>query len=296
MNAVTHRMEPSPPGSGTLDARDYERVARAIEYLRRHATAQPDLAAVARHIHLSEHHFQRLFTRWAGVSPKRFLQYLTVEHAKTRLARTRNILDLTADVGLSSPGRLHDLFVTLEAASPGEIRSGGAGLQIRFGIHDSPFGACLIATTPRGVCAVRFVDSVRDGDAASLLRDEWPQASLVPDPKGTAIVARRICEPLATRQMKPLALLVKGTNFQLQVWRALLEVPFGRVTSYCDVAAGIGHPAAARAVGNAIGANPIACLIPCHRVIRESGTFGRYRWGENRKAAILGWEAARSDG
>lgn len=284
---------PSAPDSS---ARDFERVARAIEYLRRHATAQPDLAAVARHVHLSDHHFQRLFTRWAGVSPKRFLQYLTVEHAKIRLARTRNILDLTADVGLSSPGRLHDLFVTLEAASPGEIRSGGAGLQIRYGIHDSPFGACLIATSPRGLCAVRFLDDVRGGNAASLLQKEWPQASLVLDSKGTAGVAKRMFEPLATRHAQPLALLVKGTNFQLQVWRALLEIPFGYIKSYRDVAAEIGHPAAARAVGNAIGANPIACLIPCHRVIRESGTFGRYRWGENRKAAILGWEAARSDG
>ena len=277
------------------NARDYERVARAIEYLRRHATAQPDLAAVARHIHLSEHHFQRLFTRWAGVSPKRFLQFLTVEHAKSRLALTTNILDLTADVGLSSPGRLHDLFVTLEAASPGEIRSGGAGLQIRFGVHDSPFGACLIATTPRGVCAVRFVDRVRGDDAASVLRDDWPQASVVPDARSTADVAKQIFAPLAARHMQPLALLVKGTNFQLQVWRALLEVPFGHLISYREVAAQIGHPAAARAVGNAIGANRIACLIPCHRVIRESGTFGRYRWGETRKAAILGWEAALSE-
>jgi len=277
-------------------ARDFERVARAIEYLRRHATAQPDLAAVARHVHLSEHHFQRLFTRWAGVSPKRFLQYLTVEYAKARLARSRNILDLTADAGLSSPGRLHDLFVTLEAASPGEIRSGGAGLEIRYGIHDSPFGACLIAITHRGICAVRFVDAMHESDAASMLREEWPRAGVVLDPACTSGVAEKIFKPLATQRAHPLALLVKGTNFQLQVWRALLEVPFGHVASYRDVAVAIGHPAAARAVGNAIGANPMACLIPCHRVIRESGTFGRYRWGETRKAAILGWEAARSDG
>jgi AraC family transcriptional regulator of adaptative response/methylated-DNA-[protein]-cysteine methyltransferase len=285
----------SPPAFDA-NARDYERVARAIDYLRRHATAQPELAAIARHIHLSEHHFQRLFTRWVGVSPKRFLQYLTVEHAKARLARTTNILDLTADVGLSSPGRLHDLFVTLEAASPGEIRSGGAGLQIRFGIHDSPFGACLIATTARGVCAVRFVDRVRGGDATSLLRNEWPQASLVRDTQGTADVAKKMFDPLAARHMQPLALLVKGTNFQLQVWRALLKVPFGHVTSYRGLAEEIGRPTAARAVGSAIGANAIAYLIPCHRVIRESGAFGGYRWGETRKAAILGWEAAQSEG
>ena len=294
MNAVTHRMEPSPPGIGTLDARDYERIARAIEYLRRHATAQPDLAAVARHAHLSEHHFQRLFTRWAGVSPKRFLQYLTVEHAKSRLEQTANMLDLTADVGLSGSGRLHDLFVTLEAMSPGEMRAGGAGLNIRFGIHQSPFGPCLIAASPRGICALHFLEN--QAPAVALLRRDWPHAALVPDAAGTARLARRIFDPLAARHTQPLALLVRGTNFQIQVWRALLQLPFGSVASYRTIAAQVGHPVAARAVGNAIGANPIAWLIPCHRVIRESGLLGGYRWGEDRKAAILGWEAALGDG
>lgn len=294
MSAITHRMEPSSSGTGEFNARDYERIARAIDYLRRHAAEQPALAAVARHVHLSEHHFQRLFTRWAGVSPKRFLQYLTVEHAKSRLAQTGNMLALTADVGLSGPGRLHDLFVTLEAMSPGEMRAGGAGLKIRFGIHESPFGPCLIAVSPRGLCGLNFVAS--QAAAHALLRRDWPHAALAPDAGATASLARRIFDPLAAPHTQPLALLVRGTNFQIQVWRALLRLPFGSVASYRNIAAQIGHPSAARAVGNAIGANPIAWLIPCHRVIRESGTFGGYRWGENRKAAILGWEAAWSDG
>ncbi len=274
-------------------ARDYERIARAIEYLRRNATAQPDLTAIAHYLHLSEHHFQRLFTQWAGVSPKRFLQYLTLEHAKSRLAQSASLLDLTADVGLSGPGRLHDLFVTLEAMSPGEMRSGGSSLTLRYGIHPSPFGPCLIAASPRGICSLHFVTD--PAHASVQLQRYWPYAELVPDEAVTGPMARRIFDPLKVRPTRPLSLLVSGTNFQIQVWRALLRLPFGSVTSYRTVAAQVGHPSAARAVGNAVGANPIAWLIPCHRVIRESGTFGHYRWGENRKAAILGWEAAWSD-
>lgn len=290
MNTAARPIEILPAGTGTSGARDYERIAKAIEYLRRHATAQPDLSAVARHVHLSEHHFQRLFTRWAGVSPKRFLQFLTVEHAKSRLGQPLDLLALTADVGLSGPGRLHDLFVTLEGMSPGEMRAGGAGLVLRYGIHPTPFGPCLIATSVRGVCALHFV--AHPASARALLRDDWPHAGLVPDAMGTADLARRIFDPLQARQPQPLALLVRGTNFQLQVWRALLRLPFGSVASYRSIATHIGHPSAARAVGNALGANPIAWLIPCHRVIRAGGTFGPYRWGEARKAALLGWEAA----
>ena len=218
------------------EVRDYERVARAIEYLRRQATNQPDLAAVARHMHLSEHHFQRLFTRWAGVSPKRFLQYLTVEHAKSRLAASQNVLDLAGEVGLSGPGRLHDLFVTIEAMSPGEYRSGGAGQHIGFGIVDSPFGPCLIASTARGICALRFLESTTLSGAAALLGRAWPQARLEPDEKSARNLAQRIFDPLRSPD-RPLALLVKGTNFQIQVWSALINVPFGAVTTYGKLAA-----------------------------------------------------------
>jgi AraC family transcriptional regulator of adaptative response/methylated-DNA-[protein]-cysteine methyltransferase len=275
-------------------ARDYVRIARAIEFLRRAAPVQPDLAAAAGHVHLSEHHFQRLFTRWAGVSPKRFLQYLTVEHAKLRLVASRNLLDLAGKIGLSGPGRLHDLFVTLEAMSPGEYQSGGAGLAISYGMHDSPFGPALIAATARGICGLHFLDD--DGDAAGLIRRDWPRAELRHDPAGTAMLARRIFPGLTAPTGRPLALRVKGSNFQIQVWRALLNLRPGDVTTYSHLAASIGRPRSARAVGNAIGANPVAWLIPCHRVIRESGDLSHYRWGRTRKAVLLGWEAARFAG
>lgn len=273
-------------------ARDYARIARAIEFLRTHAAAQPDLAGAARHVGLSEFHFQRLFTRWAGVSPKRFLQFLTVEDAKRRLAATRSTLDLAAEVGLSGGGRLHDLFVTLEALSPGEARAGGAGLTIRWSLHDTPFGPALIAATARGVCALHFVEHEAQGMA--LLRQSWPRAQRVRDPAATAAIAQRIFAPLAQASRQPLAVLVKGTNFQLQVWRALLALPAGAVTTYGDLAGALQKPDAARAVGAAVGANAVAWLIPCHRVIRASGMLTGYRWGTARKAAMLGWEAARS--
>jgi AraC family transcriptional regulator of adaptative response/methylated-DNA-[protein]-cysteine methyltransferase len=273
-------------------ARHYERVARAIEFLRRNAASQPDLADAARHVHLSEHHFQRLFTRWAGVSPKRFVQYLTVEHAKSRLSATSGVLELAGAVGLSGPGRLHDLFVTLEAMSPGEYKAGGAGLAIRYGVHESPFGAALVAVTARGICGLHFVDTAADG--RERLREDWPNAELRQDRDGTARVLERLFRPLAAQPGRPLALLVKGSNFQVQAWRALLELPFGSLATYGPVAGRIGAPGSARAVGTAIGANPIAWLIPCHRVIRESGELGGYRWGPGRKAAMLGWEAAHA--
>jgi AraC family transcriptional regulator, regulatory protein of adaptative response / methylated-DNA-[protein]-cysteine methyltransferase len=272
--------------------RDFERITRAIAYLRRHAAHQPELSDVARHLNLSEHHFQRLFTRWAGVSPKRFLQFLTLEHAKARLAHAASLLELAGDVGLSGPGRLHDLFITLEALSPGEFKAGGAGLTIRVGTHASPFGECVIATTRRGICGLHFIDS--GADAAAAVRADWPNAEIIRNDAATAPLARRIFEPLALHRAHPLAVIVKGTNFQLQVWRALLALPFGALEGYGGVADAIGRPAAARAVGAAIGANAVAWLIPCHRVIRGSGALSGYRWGPDRKAAMLGWEAVRA--
>ena len=272
----------------------YARIARAIEYLRRHAEDQPDLAAAARHVNLSDHHFQRVFTRWAGVSPKRFVQYLTVEHAKSRLAMAHGVLDTAATVGLSGPGRLHDLFVTLEGMTPGEYKEGGAGLDIQYGVHETPFGEALIAMTARGICGLQFLDDESAG--VERLQNEWPAAALRRDPATTAPLAERLLGPLASHPGGALALLVKGTNFQLKVWRALLELPFGSLATYGDIAGLIEMPSAARAVGAAVGANPIAWLIPCHRVIRESGALGGYRWGVERKAAMLGWEAARLSG
>lgn len=281
-----------PSAHPATTALDYARIARAIAWLQAHAAAQPDLASAARHVGLSEFHFQRLFTRWAGVSPKRFLQFLTIEDAKRRLASTRSTLDLAADVGLSGSGRLHDLFVTLEAMSPGEALLGGAGLDIRHGVHDTRFGPALIATTTRGVCALHFVDAENTG--LEQLRQAWPRAQLVHDPAATAAVAQRLFTPLVAETQQPLALLVKGTNFQIQVWRALLALPTGTVTTYGDLADALAMPSAARAVGTAVGANSLAYLIPCHRVIRATGALTGYRWGIARKTAMLAWEAAQA--
>lgn len=280
--------------ASVYDSEDYHRIAQAIAFMRQHHLNQPDLATVAQHIGLSEYHFQRLFTQWAGISPKRFLQYLTLEYAKSKINQTKSLLNLTLDVGLSSPGRLHDLFVNLEAMSPGEYKAGGAGLQIRYGIHDTPFGKSLIATTARGVCNLRFLDITDEQPAEQFLRRSWSNAELTHDPHATQSLHDLIFGSATFRDQKPLTLLVKGTNFQIQVWRALLKVPFGGITTYQTVAEMIGRPTASRAVGNAVGNNPICYLIPCHRVIRESGEIGGYRWGLERKTAILGWEASRA--
>lgn len=274
------------------DKEDYHRIARAIAFMHQNHLDQPDLVTVAQHIGLSEYHFQRMFTQWAGISPKRFLQYLTVEYAKSKIAETKSLLDLTSDIGLSSPGRLHDLFVNLEAMSPGEFKTGGSGLQIVYGIHDTPFGKALIATTSRGICNLRFLDGIDEQNAEQMLRNLWSNAEVIGDRQ----ITQPLCDTIfdrATLSRKPIALLVKGTNFQVQVWRALLRVPFAGITTYQSIAETIGNPTAARAVGNAVGNNPIAYLIPCHRVIRASGELGGYRWGLERKTAILSWEASR---
>ena len=273
---------------------DYHRIARAIAFMRQHHLNQPNLATVAQHIGLSEYHFQRLFTQWAGISPKRFLQYLTVEYAKSKITETKSLLDLTLDVRLSSPGRLHDLFVTLEAMSPGEFKAGGAGLQIRYGIHDTPFGKSLIATTARGICNLYFLDITDEQTAAQRLRLGWKNAEIIRDEQTTQSLCDLIFNSETLSAQKPLTLLVKGTNFQIQVWRALLKLPFGAIATYQTIAQLVARPTAARAVGNAIGNNPIGYLIPCHRVIRESGELGGYGWGVERKTVMLGWEASRT--
>jgi AraC family transcriptional regulator of adaptative response/methylated-DNA-[protein]-cysteine methyltransferase len=283
---------------------DYYRIAQAIAFIQKNYREKPNLATIAQHIGLSESHFQRLFSQWVGISPKRFGQYLTVEYAKSRMRQASNLLDLTWDVGLSSPGRLHDLFVKLEALSPGEFKSGGKGLEIRYGIHETPFGKSLLATTTRGICNLYFLDKAfldkttepnATQLAAQLLAQRWRQATLIPDPCATQALNDRIFYRDPKISSQPLSLLVKGTNFQIQVWRALLHIPLGSLTTYQAIAQLIERPTAARAVGNAVGSNPIAYLIPCHRVIRESGELGGYHWGLERKSAILGWEASKID-
>jgi AraC family transcriptional regulator, regulatory protein of adaptative response / methylated-DNA-[protein]-cysteine methyltransferase len=276
---------------------DYTRIERAIRHLDSVAPAQPTLREIATQVGLSEFHFQRLFTRWAGVSPKRFLQLLTLEYAKQVLDQSRPVLDAAFESGLSGGSRLHDLFVSLEAVTPGEYRARGAGLRISVGFHDTPFGECLLAVTERGVCGLTFHDGDRD-KAIDELAARWPNADIADRLQDTAPVAARIFAALdgaRTRSAsKSLSLLVKGTNFQVNVWRALLRVPSGSLVAYEDVARAIGEPGAVRAVGTALGRNPIAMLIPCHRVVRNTGALGGYRWGPDRKRAMLSWEFARA--
>lgn len=272
---------------------DYDRIARAIAFMQQNYFDAPDLATVAGQVNLSEYHFQRMFVQWVGISPKRFWQYLTVEYAKTKMAETRNLFDLALDSGLSSSGRLHDLFIHLEAMSPGEFKAGGQGLTILYGLHDTPLGRVLLAQTPRGICNFSWLDSVREETAEQFLREEWPKAEIKYDRAITQITIEQIFNGDRFEKGKSLSLLVKGTNFQIQVWRALLRLPFGSLVSYQTVAQAIGRPKAARAVGNAVGDNPISYLIPCHRVLRSSGALGGYRWGCDRKALIIGWEASR---
>lgn len=281
----------SEPQDLNTAARDYARIEKAIRFLDARFQDQPELAEVARAVGLSDYHFQRLFRRWAGVSPKRFLQVLTAAHAR-ELLRRQSVLDSAHASGLSGPGRLHDLTLQIYAATPGELRRGGDGLEIRHGFHATPFGECLLALTARGVCALRFVDGGGRAGALRELQAEWPQARLRASPSETARVVGR----LFTRAGRgaPLTLHVAGTNFQVRVWEALLRIPPGAVTSYEQLAALARRPNAARAVGSALARNPVALLIPCHRVIRKTGAFGEYRWGETRKRAVLGWEAAHA--
>lgn len=274
---------------------DYLRIEQAILYLENHYKDQPELGEVAARIGLSEYHFQRLFTRWAGVSPKRFLQFLTKEGAKDLLNRSENLLETTHQVGLSSLGRLHDLFVTAEAVTPGEYKSRGEGVTIRYGIHPTPFGKCLIATTERGICHLSFVQA-SEGEAIDLLVADWKQASMVEDHKSTVGLVEPIFNLRYSHHSKPLNVHLRGTNFQLKVWEALLQIPAGEVTTYAGIASRIGNPGATRAVGTAIGHNPIAVLIPCHRVIRKVGDFGNYRYGALRKKALLAREFANRAG
>ena len=305
------RPEDTRPDQARLD---YRRIEAAITYIAAHYRDAPSLDEIAAVAHLSPFHFQRLFTRWAGVSPKRFSRYLSLDHARALLRHQgASCLDAAYEAGLSGPGRLHDMFVRIEAMTPGEYGSGGAGLAIRYGFADSLFGEVIIAATPRGVCHLAFCDDGGgdgEGRSAALarLRAAFPAADIAAAPTGSgsgsasesgsgsgprdaaaAALDRDWSSPAEIR------LHLRATPFQLKVWEALLRIPTGRLASYGDVAAAIGRPGAGRAVGTAIGANPVAWLIPCHRVIRQSGATGGYMWGPARKQVIIGWESARCD-
>ncbi|MGO4706055.1 methylated-DNA--[protein]-cysteine S-methyltransferase [Microvirga sp. 2MCAF38] len=269
---------------------DYERVREIIAFISERWREQPSLEAIAEHVGLSTTHVHHLFRRWSGLSPKAFLQAITLDNAKALLASSASVLDATYEVGLSGPARLHDLFVTHEAMTPGDYKVGGAGLTMRFGFHSSPFGEAVLVATDRGLAGLGFVDN---GDRQAALEDlkrRWPKAEYIEDTAATAPLARRIFDPHRWQDEQPLKVVLIGTDFEVRVWQTLLRIPRDRATSYSDIARHIGKPAAARAVGAAVGRNPISFVVPCHRVLGRSGALTGYHWGLTRKQAILGWE------
>ncbi|HXC16404.1 MAG TPA: methylated-DNA--[protein]-cysteine S-methyltransferase [Holophagaceae bacterium] len=275
---------------------DYTKVEQAIQFIGSRVQEQPGLAEVAEEVGLSEFHFQRLFQRWAGVSPKRFLQFLTLEEAKKALADSRSVLEASYAAGLSGPGRLHDLFISLERMTPGEYKAQAAGLRIHWGVEDTPFGPALFAALDRGLCGLSFLLDDGPEGAFEELRARWPGAKLEASPTYIRPYAQSFNARVEGRTREPLSLVLKGTPFQLKTWEALLRIPEGRVAAYQDLAKLAGEPGAIRAAASAVGRNPIACLIPCHRVIQSTGAFGQYHWGSPRKQAMLAFERARVTG
>ncbi|MBO9125830.1 MULTISPECIES: methylated-DNA--[protein]-cysteine S-methyltransferase [unclassified Rhizobium] len=279
----------------TPDGPDYETVRQVIELITEDYREQPSLEAIAMRLNQSPTQLQKTFTRWAGLSPKAFLQAVTLDHAK-RLLRKEELplLETSFEVGLSGPGRLHDLFVTHEAMSPGEWKARGGGLTIRYGFHPSPFGIALVMATDRGLAGLAFADI---GGETACLEDmtcRWPNAEYVEDREATAPYAARIFEPGRWTSEQPLRVVLIGTDFQVQVWESLLKIPFGKAVTYSDIASDIGRPTAMRAVGAAVGANPISFVVPCHRALGKSGALTGYHWGLTRKRAMLGWESAHA--
>ncbi len=277
------------------DNLNFSRIEQAIRFLTENVTAQPDLDEVAAQVHLSPFHFQRLFTDWAGISTKRFLQFLTTDFLKNRLVNTSNLLEATDLAGLSSPSRVHDLFVTLEAVTPNEYKTGGENVEIAYGFHETPFGKCFIAVTERGICGLSFIQTNNELAVFNDFKKKWLNADFEKNEMRTASIINQIFNTSpSVHEASKLHLLVKGTNFQVKVWEALLKIPTGGLSTYQTIAELAGSPSAVRAVGTAVGSNPIAYLIPCHRVIRKEGKIGQYHWGENRKKALIGFEMAQA--
>ncbi len=277
---------PTPPVA------DYATVRRALEFVTKRWRDQPSVEAIADHVGLSASHLQFVFKRWAGLTPKAFLQAITIERARELLRDSATVLDASYEVGLSGPGRLHDLFVTHERLTPGDYRRDD--LTLRYGFHDSPFGEAIVVAAPRGLAGLGFVDEGNREAALADMRRRWPRAGFEHDDAGTAALARRAFDPETWRPDAPLRVVMIGSDFEVRVWETLLCVPFGRMTTYSDVAARIGKPSAARAVGAAVGRNPISFVVPCHRVLGRSGALTGYHWGLARKQAIIGWEAGRA--
>jgi AraC family transcriptional regulator of adaptative response/methylated-DNA-[protein]-cysteine methyltransferase len=269
---------------------DYRRIERAIHFIGEHHTGQPSLEEIAAHVHMSPFHFQRLFTRWAGVSPKKFLQYLTLQYAKEQIKADLSLSEIANNAGLSGSSRLHDLFISLEGMTPGQYKKSGKGIAICYGFHHSPFGKYILAvTSEKRICALEFTEN--EEASASRLHLQWGASEIKYDPVFTTPLAEGL---FMQKSPPPLSLLVKGTPFQLKVWEALLKIPFGELVSYQAVSEYVNNPRGLQATGGAIGKNPVAFLIPCHRVIRKTGEINGYRWGVERKSALIGWEAAGS--
>jgi AraC family transcriptional regulator, regulatory protein of adaptative response / methylated-DNA-[protein]-cysteine methyltransferase len=274
-------------------AADYDVVRRAIGHIRGHWREQPEIEAIAEAASVTPTELHHLFRRWAGLTPKAFLQALTLDGARQLLRDSASVLDATYEVGLSGPGRLHDLFVTHEAMSPGEWKSGGEGLTVFFGFHPSPFGSALVMATERGLAGLAFADPGEERAALADMKARWPRAAYVEDSARTAGIARRIFDSSQWQQDKPLRVVLIGTDWEVRVWEALMQIPMGRLTTYSDIASKIHKPAAARAVGAAVGKNPVSFVVPCHRVVGKSGDLTGYHWGITRKRAMLGWEAGQ---
>ena len=274
-------------------AADYDVVRKAIGHIRGHWREQPEIEAIAEAASVTPTELHHLFRRWAGLTPKAFLQALTLDGARQLLRDSASVLDATYEVGLSGPGRLHDLFVTHEAMSPGEWKTGGEGLTIRFGFHPSPFGSALVMATERGLAGLAFADPGEEPAALADMKARWPRAIYVEDSARTAIVAKRIFDQSQWQADKPLRVVLIGTDWEVRVWETLLQIPMGRLTTYSDIASKIHKPAAARAVGTAVGKNPVSFVVPCHRVVGKSGDLTGYHWGITRKRAMLGWEAGQ---
>jgi AraC family transcriptional regulator of adaptative response/methylated-DNA-[protein]-cysteine methyltransferase len=272
---------------------DYDIVRRAIGFISKHRREQPEIEAIASSVGVTPTELHHLFRRWAGITPKAFLAALTLNYARELLRDSASVLDASYEVGLSGPGRLHDLFVTHEAMSPGEWKSGGGGLTMTYGFHPCPFGMAIVMTTPRGLAGLALADPGKERAALNDMKSRWPNARYVEDYAATAAMARRIFDPKQWRSDRPLRVVLIGTDFEVRVWEALLKIPMDRATTYSDIARSVGNPKAARAVGAAVGKNPVCFVVPCHRVIGKSGDLTGYHWGLTRKRAILGWEAGR---
>lgn len=274
---------------------DYSRIEKAMTYMSEHVSKQPTLEDVAAHVHLSPFHFQRVFCRWAGTTPKRFLQAITLERGKRMLKEAHALLDVSHSIGLSGSSRLYDHFVQLEAVTPGEYKRKGQGIFIEYGFYQTPLGHMFVAVTQRGICRIGFVDHTCADEPLAELRKDWPMASLTSNDQSTCYVIDALFSEQPDWQRGPLSLHVAGTNFQVAVWRALLRIPPGKLAIYSQIARAVGYPKASRAVGNAVGANPVALLIPCHRVIQQCGALGGYRWGVTKKQMVQTWEYVRHE-